>query len=196
MTNSSRPTEEQAEEAVRTLIRYIGDSPERSGLAETPKRVLKAWREEWGKGYLSPPPPLKSFDAGSEGIWDLDQMIVVRGISFFSTCEHHLAPFHGVAHIAYIPKRIIVGLSKMARVVEHFSRRLQVQERLTAQIADYLYEQMDPYGVGVTLRATHLCMCSRGVRQPGSEALTSAMRGRFLEHSSVKKEFLDLVQSR
>lgn len=186
------PSREDAVIALRTVLRYIGDDPNRLGLLETPDRVLRAWEQSWGLGYNDPPPKLSMFP--EQGI-DYNQMVLVKDISFFSTCEHHMAPFYGVAHIAYLPdaERGVLGLSKFARVVEHFARRLQVQERLTAQIANYLSEKVSPH-VGVVMRATHLCMVSRGVRQLGALTVTSSLRGDFLNDSSTKAEFLRLTQ--
>lgn len=177
--------------AVRQLLAYIGDHPDRPGLRETPERVLKAWEQSWGAGYHAAPPVLKCFP--EKGV-DYTQMVVVKGISFWSTCEHHMAPFFGTADIAYVPSPSIgvLGLSKLARVLDYFSRRLQVQERLTAQVADHLADGISP-DVGVVLRATHFCMVSRGVQRPGAVTVTSALRGEFLTDASVKAEFLRLT---
>lgn len=194
-----KPTREQAKEAVRTLIAYIGDNPERQGLLDTPERVVSAWEKDWGVGYN--PEHLQQQEASihkgtfEDGAEKYDQMILVRRIHFVSHCEHHLAIFAGTADVAYIPneKGCIIGLSKIARAVEMFSRRLQVQERLTTQIADYINENLKPLGVGVVVRATHLCMSSRGVRQPEAETVTSALRGEMLDSPEVRGEFLHLV---
>lgn len=185
--------EQRALEAVRTLIDYIGDDSAREGVKATPGRVLKAWREAWGKGYREPPPALTCFPEA--GI-DYDQMVIVKGINFYSTCEHHLAPFFGTADIAYIPnpKIGVLGISKLARVVEHYSRRLQVQERLTSQVASHLAKHISP-NVAVIMRAAHMCMVSRGVMQPNAQTVTSALKGVFFHEPSARAEFLRLTQS-
>lgn len=173
-------------DAVKTLLSFIGVDPERSGLTRTPARVLKAWRETWGKGYHEPPPRMTLFK--EEGV-NYDQMVIVRDIQFYSTCEHHLAPFFGTADIAYIPTEAgIVGLSKLARAVDHFARRLQVQERLNGEIADFLVMHVSP-NVAVRMRATHFCMVSRGVSQPNSVTQTTALRGTFYDEPSCRAEF-------
>lgn len=180
------------------LIRFIGDDPDRPGLLSTPERVIRAWERDWGAGYH--PDYIKSqtesilngqFDDGAESC---STMVVVRHISFTSHCEHHLAPFYGTVDIAYIPGNgRILGLSKLVRVVEIFSKRLQVQERLTSQVADFLNDKCKPVGVGVIIRATHGCMLSRGVRQSATEAVTSALRGEMMDKPEVRDEFLRLV---
>ena len=188
-----QPTREEAKSAVKTLLRFLGDNPERQGLQDTPRRFLDAWLCDWGVGYSSSPPNLKTFD-GEDEIINYDQMVIVRDINFSSHCEHHVAPFFGAVDIGYIPDGKIVGISKLARTVDYFSRRLQVQERMTVQIADFLTEGLAPKGVGVVVRALHTCMCSRGVRQPIAKTITSALRGAFLEQSA-RAEFLRLTQS-
>lgn len=191
---------DEAIAAVRTLISYIGDDPDRPGLAKTPLRVIRAWEKDWGIGYdkryiqgqvlsiLG-----AEFDDGAE---NYNQMIAVKNIRFTSHCEHHMAEFSGTVDIAYIPnasKPKILGLSKFVRIVDMFSRRLQVQERLTNQIADFLQLHCKPQGVGVVGRATHSCMCSRGVRQTDPVAVTSALRGDMISDPAVRDEFLRLV---
>lgn len=192
-----KPTEEQARQAVRTLISWIGDDPDRAGLLDTPKRVLKAWKKEWGAGYrrsyirIQRASILKGqFNDGAERV---NEMVAVTGIQFHSFCEHHLAVFNGQVSIAYIPNGKILGLSKLARVVDLFSKRLQVQERLTNQIADFINKECCPIGVGVVIRASHSCIGSRGVHQPGVEAVTSALRGEMYTRPEVRQEFLKLV---
>lgn len=183
-----------AEEGVRNLLAYIGDEPDREGLKDTPRRVLDAWRDEWGIGYfLDPKSFLKEFADGAEGV---DEMVVVRDIDLWSHCEHHLAPFFGVAHIAYVPNGKIVGLSKLARVVNAFARRLQVQERLTNQIADLLADALKPQGVGVIVEARHFCMCSRGVRTRDAMTITSALRGCIKDEPEARAEFMRLCAPR
>jgi GTP cyclohydrolase I len=187
-------------EAVKTLLRYIGEDPSREGLTETPERVLKAWRGEWGAGYRDPAKALvKMFAEAQPGkepgpIGD-QEMVLIDNIAFFSNCEHHLAPFFGVAHIAYLAgPRGNIGLSKMARIVDHFSRRLQVQERLTSQIAEFIQNEISEH-CGVVMRATHMCMSSRGVNQQHAQTTTSALRGAFFKDPSTRAEFLALTRS-
>jgi GTP cyclohydrolase I len=185
------PTYDEALKAVRTLIEFIGDDPKRPGLRETPKRVLHAWMQDWGVGYANPNPEelLRMFENG-EGSTPYDQMVVMRGISYSSHCEHHIVPFFGSACIAYIPGEAgIVGLSKLARVVEHFARRLQTQERLVEQVAEFLHNHL-AQDVAVSLEATHLCMVSRGVRQPHAITVTTALRGAFYNDPTTRSEFL------
>lgn len=178
------------EQLVRDLLRWLGEDPDREGLKETPRRVTKAWRD-WTKGYSqNPADVLKVFKDGGE---KYDEMVVVRDIPFYSHCEHHLAPFFGTATIAYLPNGRIVGLSKLVRLLEVFSRRLQVQERITTQVADSLDDQLQPRGVGVVLRARHFCMETRGVCKAGTETVTSALRGCFVE-TAVRTEFLKLAR--
>lgn len=176
------------EDAVRTLIASTGDDPTREGLSETPGRVRRAFRE-WYGGYAEDPATiLKSFEDGAVGY---DAMVIVHGCSVVSTCEHHLCPFIGRAHVAYIPNGKIVGLSKLPRLVSCFSRRLQTQERISTQVADALVEYLRPLGVAVLIRAEHTCMTTRGIRMHGSTTTTSALRGVFLE-LSVREEFFQL----
>lgn len=179
------------EEAIAFLLeRVIGEDVTREGLLETPKRVTEAWRE-WTQGYNQDPAEvLKVFEDGAQGY---DQMIVLDSIPVQSHCEHHLAPFVGTAAVAYIPNGKIVGLSKLARLVNVFAHRLQVQERLTCQIADALMEHLQPHGCGVVVRAEHFCMTTRGVHTPGVFTTTSALRGIFLQ-PGPREEFLALAQ--
>lgn len=183
--------ESSAEDIPLRLLQFIGEDTERPGLVETPARVVKAW-QHWTRGYaMDPAALLKSFDDGAERV---DEMVVVRDIPFYSHCEHHLAPFFGTADVAYIPEGRIVGLSKLARVVDAFAARLQVQERLTNQIADTIAsEVLAPKGVGVRLTARHLCMESRGITKAGATTQTSALRGVFLE-ATTRAEFLSLLR--
>lgn len=173
------------------LLQYIGENPAREGLTETPNRVAKAWKH-WTKGYHeSPEEVLKVFEDGAE---NYDEMVLVRDIPFYSHCEHHLAPFFGTATVAYVPNGKIVGLSKVNRLVDMFARRLQVQERLTSQIADALADHLKPKGVGVILRARHLCMESRGVCQQGHHTITSALRGVLATKPEARAEFMALTK--
>lgn len=193
-----RPSQHDAVRAVETLIRWIGDDPEREGVRGTPMRFLRAWLQDWGKGYHAAPPHLTMFNNGGS----YNEMVIVRNIEFHSHCEHHLAPFFGTVDIGYIPTTHIVGLSKLARVVEHYARRLQVQERLTVEIADYIETNMvnarEPQvplikGLGVIVRAQHMCMCSRGVHKPEAQTVTSALRGCIFDVPATRAEFLRLA---
>lgn len=178
------------EDNIVRLLQYVGEDPARGGLLETPKRVAKAWKE-WCRGYAQKPEDvLKVFEDGANGV---DEMVVVRDIPIYSHCEHHLAAIFGTATIAYIPNGRIVGLSKLSRLADVFARRLQVQERLTNQIADALDEHLQPKGVGVVIKARHLCMESRGVNQQGHETVTSALRGVIKEKPEARAEFLHMV---
>ena len=175
---------------VRDLLAYIGEDPSREGLLETPKRFLKAWRE-YTRGYLEKPEDvLKSFEDGAERV---DEMVIVRDIPVYSLCEHHLAPFFGKAYVGYIPDQRILGLSKISRLVEVFARRLQVQERLTNQIADALDTHLQPLGVAVVIECRHMCMESRGVRHTGTATVTSALRGIIKNDPDSRREFLSLI---
>jgi GTP cyclohydrolase I len=183
-----RPTHGEAIDAVRTLIAYIGDDPDRPGLQATPGRVLRAWAEEWGAGYREPDFALTMFDGDGDDYGD--QMVFMNGISVHSFCAHHMVPFYGVASVAYIPRGgKIVGLSKLPRIVEHFASRLQVQERLTAQVADFIVNHISP-DCAISIKATHLCMVTRGVRQPHSMTVTTALRGCFLNDTATQSEFI------
>ena len=190
MTEKEQVTYTEDEKIVRALLTTIGENPDREGLIETPKRVIKAWKH-WCQGYkMMPADVLKTFEDGAEGV---DEMVIVKDIQLYSHCEHHMAPFFGKAHVAYIPDKRIVGLSKLARVVDIFAQRLQVQERLTNQVADSIMEVLQPKGVGVVIEAQHFCMCSRGVNKQGSTTVTSALRGVFREKSETRGEFLALA---
>ena len=178
-------------EAIRTLLAELGEDPSREGLRDTPDRVRRMFAE-LTDGYRIDPDALLN-DAAFEV--DYDEMVVVRDIEFYSMCEHHMLPFFGKAHVAYIPDGRIVGLSKMARVVDVFARRLQVQERMTDQIADALSAELHPRGVGVVLEGSHLCMMMRGVQKQDSKTVTSAMRGAFLDDPRTREEFLRLVHN-
>ena len=175
---------------VRDLLSYIGEDPDREGLLETPARFLKAWAE-YTRGYREKPEDiLKSFEDGAERV---DEMVIVRDIPVYSLCEHHLAPFFGRAYVGYVPDKRILGLSKISRLVEVFGRRLQVQERLTNQIADALDENLQPLGVAVVIECRHMCMESRGVRHTGTSTVTSALRGSIKANADTRREFLSLI---
>lgn len=178
-------------ENIRRLLEFVGENPARGGLLETPDRVLKAWKF-WTSGYaIDPATVLKTFEDGAE---KCDEMVLVRDIPLYSHCEHHMAAIIGTVSIAYIPDGKIVGLSKLSRLADIFARRLQVQERLTNQIADALVEHLQPKGVGVIIRARHLCMESRGVCQQGHHTVTSAVRGVMRTDASARAEFLSLTR--
>jgi GTP cyclohydrolase IA len=183
--------EGSAEDIPVRLLQFIGEDPARGGLLETPKRYLKAW-QHWAGGYKEDPAALlKCFEDGAE---KCDEMVLVKSIPVYSHCEHHLAPFFGTAHVAYIPDGRIVGLSKISRLVDVFARRLQVQERLTNQIADAMEQNLKPKGVAVVIECRHLCMESRGIQRQGSSTTTSAMRGVFRDNAAARAEFMGLVR--
>jgi GTP cyclohydrolase I len=183
---------ERAKASVRELLKQRGEDPDREGLQETPQRFLSAL-DFWMSGYhRRPEDVLKLFEDGAE---HYDTMVFQANLPIYSVCEHHIAPFFGLAHVAYIPNKRIVGLSKIARVMDIFARRLQVQERLGSQIADCLMEHLEPEGVGVVLQCRHMCMESRGVQKAGTVTLTSALRGSFKEQPEVRAEFMGLVNA-
>lgn len=185
-----RPSREEAENAVRTLLLWAGDDPSREGLLDTPRRVTEAY-EEWFGGYeLDPVAFLQRTFSETEGY---DEMVVLRDIRFNSHCEHHLAPIIGRVHVAYLPNRRVVGISKLARVIDSYARRLQIQEKLTAQIANTMQEVLEPQGVAVVIEAVHHCMTTRGVRKPGVSMVTSRMLGQFRDDGSTRREFLAMI---
>lgn len=192
MNNNSveRPSREEAEDAIRTLLRWIGENPERGGLLRTPKRVVSA-HDDWYVGYKSDPREL--LGSNFQPADGYDEIIALRDIDFASHCEHHMAPIIGRAHIAYLPDQKVVGISKLVRVVEAFARRLQVQERLTGQIADCINEVLEPRGVAVVLEAQHECMTTRGVNQTNIKMVTSRMLGAFRDDARTRGEFLKMI---
>jgi GTP cyclohydrolase I len=190
LVEQSRPTREDAETAVSTLLRWAGDDPSREGLRDTPARVARAF-EDWFSGYnVDPEDYLKRTFEEVEGY---DEMIVLRDIRFESHCEHHLAPIIGKAHVAYLPTNRVVGISKLARVVEAYARRLQVQEKMNAQIANCIQKVLEPKGVAVVIEAQHQCMTTRGVHKPGVTMVTSTMLGAFRKDPMTRREFLTII---
>ncbi|HEY8535874.1 MAG TPA: GTP cyclohydrolase I FolE [Vicinamibacterales bacterium] len=188
-----RPSRAQAEEAVRTLIRWAGDDPDREGLRDTPGRVVRAY-EEFFSGYAED--PVKVLERTFTEVDGYDEMIVMNDIRFESHCEHHMAPIIGKAHIGYLPDRRVVGISKLARLVDIYARRLQIQEKMTVQIADTLMQVLRPKGVAVVLEAAHQCMTTRGVHKPGVTLVTSRMVGIFRTNSDTRREFLEIARVR
>jgi GTP cyclohydrolase I len=185
------PTQQEAEAAVRTLIRWAGDDPSREGLLDTPKRVAKAYRELFSGYDMAPEDVLSKTFSEVAGYKD---MVIVRDIAFHSHCEHHMVPFHGMAHIAYIPDHGVLGLSKMARLVDLFARRLQTQETMTAQIAHSLDEILRPKGVAVMIEAEHMCMAMRGIGKQGAKTLTTSFTGRFETSATDQARFIMLAR--
>ena len=184
-------TREQAEDAIRTLLRWAGDDPTREGLHDTPRRVAKAYRE-WFAGYEQDP---TAFLARTfREVAGYDEIIVLRNIEFESHCEHHLAPIIGRAHVGYLPRSRVVGISKLARVVDAYAKRLQVQEKMTAQIAQCIQETLQPLGVGVVIEAAHECMTTRGVHKRGVSMVTSTLLGAFREDHRTRDEFMQLIR--
>jgi GTP cyclohydrolase IA len=189
---SDKPDRRSAEEAVRRILRHIGEDPEREGLARTPIRVVQAY-EYLTSGYTQDPKQVINGALFTEEQYQ--EIILCRDLDFYSLCEHHLLPFIGKAHVAYLPNSHIVGLSKIARLVEIFARRLQIQERLTTQIAQTIMDEIKPLGVAVVLEAEHLCMRMRGVEKQNSYVTTSAMLGRFRTHLETRQEFMNLLRN-
>ena len=191
-TKVTKPSREEAEEAVRTLICWTGDDPDREGLIETPKRVVKAY-EEFFEGYDMDPEGVlqKTF----EEVQGYDDAVIVRNIRVESHCEHHIVPIIGVAHVGYIPNNRVVGISKLARVIEIFGKRLQTQETMTAQIADTIQNVLEPKGVAVVVDASHQCMTTRGIHKTESSTITSRMLGAFRDNPETRSEFMNLINS-
>jgi GTP cyclohydrolase I len=185
-----RPDRADVEAAFRTIIRWTGDDPERDGLIETPARVARAF-EEFFVGYAQD--PVEILQKTFEEIEGYDEMIALRGILFESHCEHHMAPIIGQAWVAYVPNGRVVGISKLARVVEVYAKRLQIQEKMTAQIANTINDILKPQGVGVIIKASHHCMTTRGVHKPDSDLVTSRMLGCFRDNSQTRQEFLNMA---
>ncbi len=186
-----RPTREEAEAAVRTLLRWTGDNPDREGLRDTPSRVVKAYEEMfWGYGQ----DPIETLGRTFEEVAGYDEMVLVKNIDFHSHCEHHMVPIIGKAHVAYLPDGKVLGLSKIARVVDIFARRLQTQEAMTAQIAGAIQEVVNPLGVAVMIEAEHMCMAMRGIRKQGSTTTTSTFTGTFKDCPEEQVRFFSMVR--
>ena len=185
-----KPSRKQAEEAIRTLLLWAGDDPRREGLIDTPKRVASAY-EDWFKGYKQD--PVAYLKRTFEEVEGYDEMIVLRDIEFESHCEHHMAPIIGKCHVGYLPRNKVVGISKLARVVEAFARRLQVQEKMTAQIANCIQDILNPKGVGVVIEAVHQCMTTRGIHKTDVSMVTSQMLGGFRTDARTRAEFLRML---
>ena len=188
---SVKPSRDEAEAAVRTLISFIGEDADREGLIDTPSRVVRAW-EDFFVGYKDD--PVDILGRPFEEVDGYDEIVMIRDIRIESHCEHHIVPIIGKAHVAYLPDRSVVGISKLARVVDVFAKRMQVQETLTAQIADTINNALKPKGVAVMIEAAHMCMTTRGVHKPGADTVTTTMRGVFKTDLNMRREFLDLIK--
>jgi len=191
LANGAARERAKVEEAVRVILRYMGEDPEREGLKRTPERVAKAF-EYFSSGYRQD--PKRAINGALFSEEDYQEMILCKDLDFYALCEHHLLPFMGKAHVAYLPNRKIVGLSKLARMVELYARRLQVQERMTTQIAQTIMEEIDPLGVAVVLEAEHMCMRMRGIEKQNSFVTTSAMLGVFRTNIETRQEFINLLR--
>ena len=188
---SHRPTEKEALDAVRTLLRWAGDDPDREGLQETPKRVVRAYREFFSGYEIDPVEILERTFSETEGY---NEIVLLKDIRFESHCEHHMAPIIGKAHIAYLPNRRVVGISKLARILDVFAKRLQIQEKLTVQIAETIHEVLQPKGVAVIIEAVHQCMTTRGVHKPGVTMTTSHLLGIFRNNPETRRELFSLLR--
>lgn len=188
-----RPTQDEAEAAVRTLLRWAGDDPTREGLLDTPRRVAKSYKELFG-GYAIDPVSL--LERTFEEVEGYDEIVLLRDIRLESYCEHHMVPIIGVCHVAYLPRSRVVGISKLARVVDAYSKRLQIQEKLTVQIAATINDVLQPRGVGVVIEAGHQCMTTRGVHKPGVSMVTSRMLGDFRDNPVTRRELMSLIGQR
>ncbi len=191
--SSLRPSRKQAKEAVRTLLLWAGEDPHREGLVDTPERVARAY-EDWFSGYKED--PVSFLKRTFEEVNGYDELIVLRDITFESHCEHHMAPIIGHAHVGYLPNSKVVGISKLARVVEAFARRFQVQEKMTAQVANCIWDVLSPKGVGVVIEASHQCMTTRGIHKSNVSMVTSQMLGTFRKDARTRAEFLRMIDAR
>ena len=190
--SAPRPSREEAMRAVRTLIHWAGDDPSREGLLGTPDRVVRAF-EQFFRGYLID--PVELLQRTFEEVEGYDEVVLLRDIRFESHCEHHIMPIIGTAHVAYLPKTRVVGISKLARIVDAYASRLQIQEKMTAQIANTINEVLQPHGVAVVIEASHQCMTTRGVHKPGSLMVTSRMLGSFRKDAATRRELLSLIRN-
>ncbi len=190
MQPTERPTRTEAEQAIRTLIRWAGDDPDREGLVDTPARVVRSY-DEFYAGYEASPKQL--LERTFEEVEGYDEIVLLRDIRFESHCEHHMAPIIGKAHVAYLPRHRVVGISKLARVIDVFAKRLQIQEKMTAQIASTIEEVLEPEGVAVVIEAAHQCMTTRGVHKPGVTMVTSRMLGAFRDNDATRREFMTMI---
>ena len=190
MTDNKKPTREEAEAAVRTMLAWTGDNPDREGLVETPKRVVRAY-EQFFAGYEMDPKEVLS--KVFEEVEGYDEMVLIKNIRLESHCEHHIVPILGIAHVAYMPNKRVVGISKLARLVDVYAKRLQIQETLTSQIAETIQRVLDPLGVAVIIDASHQCMTTRGVHKPESSTVTKCMLGVFKDDAELKSEFMRLI---
>ncbi|CEF56825.1 GTP cyclohydrolase I FolE [Acetobacter ghanensis] len=188
--NTDRPTQQEAEQAVRTLLRWAGDDPTREGLLDTPARVARAYTDFFSGYAIDPANLLRRTFSEVDGY---DEIVLLRDIRFESHCEHHLAPIIGRAHVAYLPRQRVVGISKLARVVDAYARRLQIQERMTAQIANTINDELEPHGVAVIIESAHECMTTRGVHKPGVSMVTSTMLGVFRNNSDTRRELMAML---
>ncbi len=193
LASKDRPTREQAEAAVRTLLRWAGDDPDREGLRDTPSRVARSYHELFSGYDTDPVALLERTFAETDGY---DEIVLLRDIRLESICEHHMAPIIGRVHVAYLPHRRVVGISKLARVVDAYAKRLQIQEKLTAQIANTIQDVLQPLGVAVVIEAAHQCMTTRGVHKPGVTMVTSRMLGAFRDNASTRRELLAMIGNR
>ena len=189
-SSAAPPSREEAEQAIRTLIRWAGDDPGREGLADTPARVVRAF-SDWFSGYAQA--PAEYLRRTFEEVGGYDEMVILKSIPFESHCEHHMAPIIGEVHVGYLPHRRVVGISKLARLVDAYARRLQIQERMTAEIADTLQEVLQPRGVGVLVESSHECMTTRGVHKRGVTMVTSRMIGAFRDEPATRREFFAAI---
>ena len=190
MTDNKKPTREEAEAAVRTMLAWTGDNPDREGLVETPKRVVRAY-EQFFAGYEMDPKEVLS--KVFEEVEGYDEMVLIKNIRLESHCEHHIVPILGTAHVAYMPNKRVVGISKLARLVDVYAKRLQIQETLTSQIAETIQRVLDPLGVAVIIDASHQCMTTRGVHKPESSTVTKRMLGVFKNDAEIRAEFMKLI---
>jgi len=190
LAKANRPSREEAEAAVRTLLQYAGDDPAREGLVGTPDRVVRSYEEFYSGYFENPTEILKRTFEEVEGY---DEMVLLKGIDFNSHCEHHMVPIVGVAHVAYLPNKRVVGISKLARIVDVFAKRLQIQEKMTSQIANTINEVLEPRGVAVVIEAVHECMTTRGVGKKDVSMMTSTLLGAFRENSDTRSEFMSLI---